>query len=118
PSLSRSLPLHHCCSFISKRSTAPSLANGLFPNAPNSIPSRGIFFLRASHLVRVTFGQAPDGTIGPRRAPGSAIRQLSVFWQVPSPARKFRCDINSLPRTASGGEPSGPVLGSPERAHT
>src|ERR1700730_10670617 len=86
PSLSRSLPLHHCCSFISKRSTAPSLASGLFPHASNSVPSRGIFLLRASHLVRVTLGQPPDGTIGPRRAPGSAIRQPPVFCQVPSPA--------------------------------
>src|SRR5205807_1295949 len=72
---------------------------GLFPNVSNSVPSRGIFLLRASHLVRVTLGQAPDGTIGPRRALGSAIRQPPVFCQVPSPARK--CRDSPLPRDRS-----------------
>jgi hypothetical protein len=36
PSLSRILPLHHCCSVASKRSTAPSFASGWFPNSTST----------------------------------------------------------------------------------
>jgi hypothetical protein len=89
PSLSRSLPLHHCCSFISKRSTSPSLASGVFSRAPNSVPSRGISFLRVSRLARLPLRHAPDGPISPAPSSGSATRQPPVFCRVPNPSRKF-----------------------------
>ena len=55
PCASRSLPLHHCCSVESNRSTAPSLASGWI--SALSIPSKGISSLPP---LRV----APDASTG------------------------------------------------------